>query len=152
MTLNRTSEEGGYWLNFTWELLDTQKQWLASSFLFLSFNIHSFIQENTFECLGHMVSNKSSFTTFLSSRFLNFLFNFNFFSFVFLGLHLWHMEVPRVGVKSELYLLAYATATAMPDPSCVCNLHHSSWQCQILNRLSEARDRTCVLMDTSLVH
>ena len=23
---------------------------------------------------------------------------------------------------------AYATATAMPDPGCVCDLHHSSWQ------------------------
>ena len=29
-----------------------------------------------------------------------------------LGLHLWHMEVPRLGVESELSLLAYATATA----------------------------------------
>jgi len=31
-------------------------------------------------------------------------------------------------------------ATTTPDPS--CNLHHSSRQCQILNPLSEARDRT----------
>ena len=29
------------------------------------------------------------------------------------GLHLQHMEVPRLGVQSELQLLAYATATAM---------------------------------------
>ena len=34
----------------------------------------------------------------------------------FLGLHLQHMEVPRLGVKLELYLPAYATATATPDP------------------------------------
>ena len=27
-----------------------------------------------------------------------------------------HMEVPRLGVQSELQLPAYATATAMPDP------------------------------------
>ena len=59
------------------------------------------------------------------------------------------MEVSRLGVESELQLLAYATATIMPDLSCVCNLHHSSWQCQILNALSEARDQTCILMDTS---
>ena len=26
-------------------------------------------------------------------------------------------------------------------------LHHSSWQCQILNPLSKARDRTCIFMD-----
>ena len=31
------------------------------------------------------------------------------------------------------------------DPSHVCDLQHSSWQCRILNALSEARDRTCVL-------
>ena len=30
----------------------------------------------------------------------------------------------------------------MPDPSCVCDLHHSSWECQILDPLSEARDWT----------
>ena len=30
----------------------------------------------------------------------------------------------------------------MPDLSHVCDLHHSSRQCQILNLLSEARDRT----------
>ena len=52
------------------------------------------------------------------------------------------MEVPRLGVESELLLLAYATATAMPDASCVCSLYHSSRQCQILNQLSEARDQT----------
>ena len=37
----------------------------------------------------------------------------------------------------------------MPDPSHTCDLHHSSWQHQILNPLGEARDRTCILMDTS---
>ena len=52
------------------------------------------------------------------------------------------MEVSRLGVESELQLLAYATATAMPDPSSVFDLHHSLQQHQILNPLSEARDRT----------
>ena len=37
-----------------------------------------------------------------------------------------HMEVPRLGVESELQLPAYATATAMPDLSYICDLHHSS--------------------------
>ena len=41
----------------------------------------------------------------------------------FLGPHPWHMEVPRPGLEWELQLLAYATATATPDQSCVCNLH-----------------------------
>ena len=51
---------------------------------------------------------------------------FFFFFFVFLGPHLWHMEVPRLGVKSELQLLTYAIATAMQNLSHVCDLHHSS--------------------------
>ena len=63
-----------------------------------------------------------------------------------------HTKVPRLGIKSELQLPAYATATATPDPSCVWDLHHSSWQHWILNPLSRARDQTCVLMDTSQVH
>ena len=69
-----------------------------------------------------------------------------------LGLYLGHMEVPRLGVESELQLPAYATATATREPSHVCSLHHSSRQCWILNPLSEARDQTGVLMDTSQVH
>ena len=71
--------------------------------------------------------------------------------FVFLGLHLWHMEVTRLGVESELQLLACATGTAMPDLSGVCNLHCSSQQHRILNPLSKARDWTPILMDTSWV-
>ena len=63
------------------------------------------------------------------------------------------MEVPRLGVESELQLLAYATATAiaMPYPSRVCDLHRSSWQCWILNPLNEVRDQTFVLKDTSQI-
>ena len=39
-------------------------------------------------------------------------FSFFFFAFCFLGLHLWHIEVPTIGVKMELWLPAYAIATA----------------------------------------
>ena len=67
--------------------------------------------------------------------------------FCFLGPHLCHMEVPRLGVKSEPQL----PATAMWDLSHVCNLHHSSWQCWILSPLSEARDQTRILMGTSQI-
>ena len=49
-------------------------------------------------------------------------------------------ESPRVGVESEVQLLTYTTATAILGPSRVCSLHHSSWQHQILNSLSRARD------------
>ena len=61
------------------------------------------------------------------------------------------MEVPRLGVESELQLPAYTTATATLDQSCICDLHHSSWQRRIFNPQSEARDQTHVLMDTSCV-
>ena len=35
------------------------------------------------------------------------------------------MDVPRLEVKWELQLLAYTPATAMPDPSHICDLHHT---------------------------
>ena len=85
-----------------------------------------------------------SFRIFLLSLFSSsFLF--------FLGPHLQHMEVSRLGVELELQLLAYATATAMRDPSHVWDLHHSSRQCQILNLLGEARHRTSILMVPSRI-
>ena len=41
----------------------------------------------------------------------------------------------------ELQLLACVTATAIQDPSCVCNLYHSLQQSQIPDPLSKARDQ-----------
>ena len=58
------------------------------------------------------------------------------------------MEVPRLGVELERQLPGHATATAILHPSCICNLHCSLWQHQILNPLSEARDHTHILMNT----
>ena len=71
--------------------------------------------------------------------------------FFFLGLCLWHMEVPRPGLKSELQLPAYTipTATATPGPSHIFSLHHSLLNLQIFNPLSKVRNRTHILMDTS---
>ena len=54
------------------------------------------------------------------------------FLFWFLGPHLRHMEVPKLGVQSELQL------PAVPDSSCICDLQHSSLPRQILNPLSRA--------------
>ena len=73
---------------------------------------------------------------------------FHFFFFLFLGLHPGHMEVPSLGVESELQPPAYTTATATWDLSCIYDLHHSSLQHGILNSLSKARDWTHILMDT----
>ena len=61
------------------------------------------------------------------------------------------MEVPRLGVGSELQLPAYATGVAAPDPSLICCLNHSLRQCQIPNPPSQAGDGTCILMDTSQI-
>ena len=61
------------------------------------------------------------------------------------------MEVPGLGVGSELQLPAYATAIATPDLSCICDLHHSLQQHRILTPLSKDRDQTCLLMDPSWV-
>ena len=91
-----------------------------------------------YELLGNRVSTKMQFWRVVY--------------FCFLGPHPWHTEVPRLRVHSELHLPAYTIATAMQDPSRVCDLTHSSWQRQILNLPSEARDKTCVLLDTSWVH
>ena len=54
------------------------------------------------------------------------------------------MEVPRLGVESELQLQAYIVAMATPD------LSHSLWQRWTLNPQSKARDQTRTLMETML--
>ena len=41
---------------------------------------------------------------------------------------------------TELKPLAYATATATPDLSHICHLHHSSLHCRIFHPVGEARD------------
>ena len=43
-----------------------------------------------------------------------------------------------------------AAATATLDLSRICDLHHSLWQRRIFNPLMEAKDQTCILMDTIL--
>ena len=58
---------------------------------------------------------------------------FFFVLLFFLEPHLWLMEVPRPGIKSKLQL----------------HLNHSSQQCRILNPLSEARDKTHILTETT---
>ena len=53
-----------------------------------------------------------------------------------------HMEILRLGVESELQLLACATTTAIAtqDMSHICNLCCSLGLCQILISLSKAMD------------
>ena len=65
-----------------------------------------------------------------------------FFFFVFSVLYPQQVEVPRPGVRLELWPLVYTTTTATPDLSRVFDLHHSSCQHRILNPVSKTRDRT----------
>ena len=68
-------------------------------------------------------------------------FCFFLFVFCFLGLHLQHIEAPRVEVKLELPLPAYATARATRDLSHVCELHIPQLTATPdPNPLKEARD------------
>ena len=93
---------------------------------------------------------KHSEVTFILYFFFSFLLNFCCCCcFAFLGWQPRPMEVLRLGVELEQEVLAYTTA--IRDPNRVCNPYHSSRQCQILNPLSEARDRTPILMDTSQI-
>ena len=61
------------------------------------------------------------------------------------------MEFLRLGVKSELQLLACTTAAATQDLSHFCDLRHSLLQRWILNPVSKVRDQTPVLMGASRV-
>ena len=60
---------------------------------------------------------------FLIIDFEKFFKNFSFYD----------TEVPRSEIESEVQLPAYATATATPDLSCICDLCHSLWQRRVLN-------------------
>ena len=83
----------------------------------------------------------------LSFLFLSFPPSLPYFLLSFLSLlHPQHMEVPRLGGKSELQLPVYTTVTGIQELSHIYNLHCSLQPCQILNPLSEARDQTCILI------
>ena len=73
--------------------------------------------------------------------------------FCFSGPHLRHMEVSQARGRIRATAAGlHHTAIAMPDPSCACDLYHSSKQTWILNPLNMARDRTRNLMVLSWIH
>ena len=69
----------------------------------------------------------------------------------FLQPHLWHMNIPRRGIKSELQLPACATAPTPPDVSCTCDLWRSLRQHPILHPLNKDGNQTRLLRDTSRI-
>lgn len=85
------------------------------------------------------------FLFFLSSS----SFSFSFFLFFFRATPAAYGSSEAIGQMGQLP--AYATATAMRDLSCACDLLCSSQQHQILDPLSEASDGTRIPMDTSQV-
>ena len=114
--------------------------WKSTIFILYSkTDIHNILWEFPFQVIPESSLNRNVYTTFSFSPALSCI---PHFFFVFLGLHPWHMEVPRLGIQLEVRLPAYARAVAMPDLSHICNLQHSSQQCQIPNPLIEARDWT----------
>ena len=64
---------------------------------------------------------------------------------------LFRTEPAAYGGSQDRGLIA-TTAITTWDPSQVWDLHHSWRQCWIPNPLDEARDQTCILMDTSQIH
>ena len=89
-------------------------------------------------------SEKVKFTLLLCSLWIS---SSSSSSICFLGPHPRHTEVPRLG-SNQSYS---CRPTAQPQPL-ICDLHHSSQQCWILNPLNKARDRTRILTDPSWIH
>ena len=81
-------------------------------------------------------------STVVTSQRIHFFFFFFFFFFcpLFLPFAVLMLQLP-----------VYAAATATRDLSCICDLHHSAWQCQIFNPLSKIRDGTYNLMVPSWI-
>ena len=78
---------------------------------------------------------------------------YSIITIIILELHLQHMEVLKAkGQITLTYTFGLHHSHSNLGSELLCNLRHSSQQCQILNPLSEARDRTRNLMVTSWVH
>ena len=64
-----------------------------------------------------------------------------------------YYEVSFLGGLFMATPITYGSSQAWGEIGTVAaGLHHNSQQHQILNPESEARDQTCILMDTSQVH
>ena len=91
-------------------------------------------------------------TNILAYEFTIIFKSFSFFFFgLFLGLHLKHMEVPRLGNKSQLQ-----PAPQLQPQQCGIRAASATYttayrNASSLSPLSEARDQTCVFMDASWV-
>ena len=96
--------------------------------------LSSFSRDNTYILYLHVIS-----YSLIELIVVSVSFNHQSHFFFFLELHLWHMEVPWLGAELVLRLPAYTTDTARQDPNRICDLHHNSRQCRILNTLSQGQ-------------
>ena len=87
---------------------------------------------------------------FVLSYLLFYFISFYFILFYFLSPHLWHLEVPGLGMELELQLQTYTAATATPYLNLIFDVYHSLQQHWILNPLSKTWDRIRILTDTVL--
>ena len=82
---------------------------------------------------------------------IQFFWNFFFVCLPFLGPLLWHMEVPRLGVKLELLLLSLPQSHSNMGSELHLRPTPQPQQCRILNPQSQARDQTRNLMVPSWI-
>ena len=84
---------------------------------------------------------------FRDRRVLFSLHKFDFFFFLFRAIPAAYGSSQgrgRIGAVAARPHHSHSNAGSKP----VCDLHHNSWQHWILNPLNEARDRTCILVNT----
>ena len=108
-------------------LMDT---WITSNFWLLWIMLLMLVNRYLFKSMSSVLLGiylAYSYLFFFCTSSLSYSF-WNFFLFM---ANLCHMNVPRLGVESELQPLAYTTTTATPDPSHICDLYHSPRQCWI---------------------
>ena len=73
------------------------------------------------------------------------------FFFCFLGPHLWHMDVPRLGLESVLRLPVYTIATKRQIQATSVTYTTVHGSARSLTHWVRAKDWTCILMDASRV-
>ena len=83
--------------------------------------------------------------------FINFMFFFGFVLLFRVAPAACGSSQARGRIRATAAGLHHGHSNARSEPHHICNVHHSSRQRWIFNPLSEARDRTHILMDPSQV-